>query len=162
MHDEERPRSLSKTPTSNQDPESRTQQHSSVEVRVLRGNSETPSNKAGGPLKAAFVYVRSSRLAVSSLRRSEGAPFKPDFGLSGAVPHSNPLRQSTAPAASTSRLPFPDSTTNLAAPPFALSRVGASDASNLRTYPSPKVFHSPTPHIYFQIVTCDLYSRFLN
>src|SRR4051794_19032068 len=34
----------------------------------------------------AFVYVRSSRLAVSSLRRSEGAPFKPDFGLSGAVP----------------------------------------------------------------------------
>src|SRR4051794_20393596 len=45
MHDEERPRSLSKTPTSNQEPASRTQQHSSVEVRVLRGNSEAPSNK---------------------------------------------------------------------------------------------------------------------
>src|SRR4051812_3155841 len=68
--------------------------------------STSARQKAGGPLKAAFVYVRSSRLAVSSLRRSEGAPFKPDFGLSGAVPHSNPLRQSTAPAASdTSRLP---------------------------------------------------------
>jgi len=43
MHDQERPRSLSKIPISNQEPES--QQPSSVDLHVLRSESETPSSK---------------------------------------------------------------------------------------------------------------------
>jgi hypothetical protein len=45
MHDEVRPLSLSKTPTSNQQPEPKTQKPSSVDLHVLCSESETPFNK---------------------------------------------------------------------------------------------------------------------